>query len=517
MAQANQLMPGEWEAAGRGTSWGLGDGIFTQEAARTREDKYLADAVAMGNMDPRAAEGYYQGKLTRSIGNAANKLFGGKVNDPALQEANDLDAVFRSLTEEDIKDPAVALNKVADHLAALGQTQKSIEYRLKAAQVLETTSAAKYQQEDRENKIRIGKASDLGRAAKGALDGLFKANEAGSDAVATGIKDSFLKVYARINGQEEADKLKSLPNEQFMAMLDQTYESSKTIAQQGTEDSNAAKEKNKLEFQDRANKFKSGENQIKATATLIENNRKYTLNREKFDFRRDVVFATQVNKQIDDSQTQVKNLDSKIRDVENDLNELPTKPRYYGDISAEGYAAEKARLTAQRDTLVSQRNDLQVTGDTLRGKYATFIEGTRAGDTGAPSATPAASTKSQLDLWNEATAAAKARPDLATKIWSEYKRLYPESKAATDSTPVDLSAIGGEPEAIKFINTVQDLNKATKYKLLSPSEIKAATKKLNRISEEKVKARKIEVEKERLKKLEKLYQNTGPLKVFTKY
>jgi hypothetical protein len=515
MAQANQLMPGEWEAAGRGTSWGLGDGIFTQEAAKTKEAQYLADAVAMGNMDPRAAEGYYQGKLTRSIGNAANKLFGGKVNDPALQEANDLDAVFRSLTEEDIKDPAVALNKVADHLAALGQTQKSIEYRLKAAQVLETTSAAKYQQEDRENKIRIGKASDLGRAAKGALDGLFKANEAGSEAVATGIKDSFLKVYARINGQEEADKLKSLPNEQFMAMLDQTYESSKTIAQQGTEDLNAAKEKNKLEFQDRANKFKAGENQIKATATLIENNRKYTLNREKFDFRRDTVFATQVNKQIDDSQTQVKNLDSKIKDVENDINELPTKPRYYGDISAEGYAAEKARLTAQRDTLVSQRNDLQATGDTLRGKYATFIEGTRASDTGTPGATPADSkpnAKTQLQLWQEADAYAKERPDLAPKIWSEYKRLYPESKSAVDS-----NAVGGEPEAIKFINTIQDLNKATKYKLLSPSEIKAATKKLRRIEEEQVNSKKIKLEKERLQKLETLYQNTGPLKVFTKY
>jgi hypothetical protein len=444
MAQNNQLMPGEWEAAGRGKSWGLGDGIFTQEASRAAEDKYLADAIAMGNMDPRAAEGYYQGKLTRSIGNAATKLFGGRVNDPALQEANDLDAVFRSLTEEDIKDPAVALNKVADHLAALGQTQKSIEFRLKAAQVLETTSAAKYQQEDRENKIRIGKASDLGRAAKGALDGLFKANEAGSEAVATGIKDSFLKVYARINGQEEADKLKSLPNEQFMAMLDQTYESSKTIAQQGTEDSNAAKEKNKLEFQDRANKFKSGENQIKATATLIENNRKYTLNKDKFDFRRDTVFATQVNKQIDDSQTQVKNLDAKIRDVENDLNELPTKPRYYGDISAEGYAAEKARLTAQRDTLVSQRNDLQATGDQLRGKYATFIEGTRAGDTGAPAASNKVTPNqgSQLEDWKQAKAAAdvamsRGMVDTANKIWNDYKtewKITPSSVNAPDAT-----------------------------------------------------------------------------------
>lgn len=464
MAQTNQLMPGEWEAAGKGTTWG--QGIFAQEAFKAQEDKYLADAVAMGNMDPRAAEGYYKGKLSRAIRGAGNKLFGVQSNDPALREANALDEAFSSLSEEDIKDPPTALNKIADHLAELGNTKQAIEYRLKASEMLTKQDAIKTQQEDRAYIVQQRNLTDLGRAAAGTLDGLFKANEAGNEAVATGIKDSFLKVYARINGQEEADKLSKLPPKEFETQVAQIYESSKTMSQQVAEGRDANKNATALENQQRDINYKTTSESLKAAAKLAVDNRRLTLNENKFDFAKDKVFAQQVYNQITDSTTQVKLIDSKIEDVEKTINELPTKPRYYGDTTAEGYAAEKAKLTALRDSLVSQRAELQNTGDALRAKYGSFIDGTRSdgSSTTVATETPTKTTKPgyQMESWKQAKAAAdfamsKKDVETANKIWEDYKTEFGITK--------DTSIANTPPkEAASTTTTTPKASEATEVK-----------------------------------------------------
>ncbi len=223
-------MPGEWELQDLGS--------FANQYKQDKEDTYRKEAIAMGNMDPRAAEGYYQGKLDRSITNGILSLFGGQAADPELRKANDLDAIFKSLTEEDIKNPAGALNKVADELSARGHTKEALTYRMKASAIAEDTATKSTKSRLDSLKVKSDAAKYLGSQANGILESM---ETIGKDNPK--IQAEFWEQYARINesvlGKEEADKLRALPSTAWKAKLRGDKNASETAATSSMEDRQA--------------------------------------------------------------------------------------------------------------------------------------------------------------------------------------------------------------------------------------------------------------------------------------
>lgn len=363
-------MPGEWEAAGRGTSWGVGSGIFTQEAAKAKEAKYLADAVAMGNMDPRAAEGYYQGKLNRSIANGLGSLFGLQSSDPELRKANDLDAIFKTLSEEDLKNPAGALNKVADHLSQLGHAQEAINYRIKAETLAQDTITKKNASTTAMLVQNEKIAKYIGSQANGTLEAFGKMKD--RPELKKQFWDNYVAKYEQVAGKEEADKLRALPDTAWEAQLVSDINSAESAATTSMEQ--------RQEKQIQASKdkeliiagAKAAGMAARNTAMLTKSGQELAFKYANLNFRKSVEARKAISDRVDAGDNQVKQIANDIEEVDRALDNFRTKINFAGE-DKEAVQLNIATLEAQKKRLVSSKQEAEIANSAFRQQFTDVI------------------------------------------------------------------------------------------------------------------------------------------------
>jgi chromosome segregation ATPase len=362
MAQANQLMPGEWEVQDLGT--------YASQYKQDKENIYLKEAIAMGNMDPRAAEGYYKGKLDRSITNGILSLFGGQAADPELRKANDLDAIFKSLSEEDIKDPASALNKVADELAARGHTKEAITYRMKASNLADEFVTKKTKSKLDTLKAKTEAAKYIGSQANGILESM---KTLGKDNPK--IQQELWEQYAKINedvlGKEEADKLRALPSTAWTAKLQGDKNASETAATSSMEErqllSIAAAKDNALI---RAAAVVEGASK-RALAQMSKTDKELAFKYSNLTFRKSIAARKDIEARVNAGDSQVKQLGNDIEQISQSIDGFRSKINFAGEDKETVQAninsleaklasvrADKAAVEAQNATFRQQFNDV---------------------------------------------------------------------------------------------------------------------------------------------------------------
>lgn len=371
---ADNLMPGEWEAAGRGTFWGIPDvsleGSFSREARLQQEKQDLEEAIAIGRMDPYQANTYVKSKNIRSGIQGIAKLFGAESRDSELRKANDLDSIFNSLTEDDIKDPAGALNTVADRLAERGHTQEAINYRLKAETLAQETiakkTAATLSKLSQNEKI----AKYLGSQANGTLEAFKTVKD--KPELKKQFWDNYVSKYEQLAGKEEADKLRALPETAWEAQL--------TNDLNGAESAATTSMEQRQEKQIQASKdkeliiagAKAAGTAARNTAMLTKLGQELAFKYANLNFRKSVEARKAISDRVDAGDNQVKQIANDIEEIDRTLDNFRTKINFAGE-DKEAVQLNIATLEAQKQRLVASKQEAEIANSAFRQQFTDVI------------------------------------------------------------------------------------------------------------------------------------------------
>jgi hypothetical protein len=378
MAQANQLMPGEWELQDLGN--------FASRYKQDKENIYLKEAIAMGNMDPRAAEGYYKGKLDRAITNGLTTLLGVQAADPELRKANDLDAIFKTLSDEDIKDPAAALNKVADELSAKGYTREAINYRMKSQAVAqETITRANKGKLDALNQ-NIASAKYIGSQANGTLEA-FKTIAKDRPELKKQFWDNYVAKYEQVMGKEEADKLRKLPDTAWEAQLNSDINGAESAATTSMEQRQIKTiEASKDNAVIRAAAVVEGAS-IRAKAQLARTDKDLAFKYSNLAFRKSVAARKDIEARVKAGDDQVKQLSDDIEQIDRSLDNFRTKINFAGE-DKETVQANINILEAKKKTIMATKSEIENQNSTFRQQFNDVISTNAQAYNPTPGATP---------------------------------------------------------------------------------------------------------------------------------
>ena len=160
MAQANQLMPGEW------------DNVFGPSAAtlsKTQDQAFEDKTRLNAQLDPMALNYNSRVNMGRRIGREINTLFGGQSPDPELRRAQIMDSVFKTLSPEELKNPAMALSVIADRLEEDGLPRDAAEARMKSLQISQQMTLNENALKDSNSKRELQVLEKIARGANGIL------------------------------------------------------------------------------------------------------------------------------------------------------------------------------------------------------------------------------------------------------------------------------------------------------------------------------------------------------------
>ena len=414
MAQANQLMPGEWDIQDLGS--------YGTQYKQDKENIYLKEAIAMGNIDPRAAEGYYKGKLDRAITNGITSLFGGQAADPELRKANDLDAIFKSLSEDDIKDPAGALNKVADELAAKGYTRESINYRMKAQAVAQDTVNRNTKARSDTLTQNIQAAKYIGSQANGTLEA-FKTVSKDRPELRKQFWDNYVSKYEQVMGKEEADKLRKLPDTAWEGQLNSDINGAESAATTSMEQRQLKSiESSKDNAIIKAAAVVEGASK-RAIATMSKLDKELAFKYSNLNLRKQVAARKDIEARVKAGDDQVKQLSDDIEQIDKSLDNFRSKINFAGE-DKEAVQNNINILEAKKAIIMSNKTQAETQNSTFRQQFndviATNYQG--ASPTSTPSLDPAKKSlaySEYVSKWN----AAKGNATEQARLTSIAKRL----------------------------------------------------------------------------------------------
>lgn len=160
MAQANKLMPGEW------------DNVFgpsVEDAQKTSDIAFETKTRANAGLDSVGRDYNSRVNMGRQIGQGINKLFGGKSTDPALRRAETMDRIFKTLSPEELKNPANALSIIADRLEEDGLPRDAAEARMQSIQLAQQQQLNENTVKDSNSKREVATLEKIARGANGIL------------------------------------------------------------------------------------------------------------------------------------------------------------------------------------------------------------------------------------------------------------------------------------------------------------------------------------------------------------
>lgn len=254
MAQANKLMPGEW------------DNVFgpsVEDAQKTSDIAFETKTRANAGLDSVGRDYNSRVNMGRQIGQGINKLFGGQSTDPALRKAEIIDQIFKTLSPDELKNPAQALSTIADRLEEQGYPRDAAEARMKSTEIAQQTMI----NEDTVKTSGIKKQQAvLERIAQGANGILGMYDEVGPE-LQDQLYNQQVSMIEKELGVEAADQLRAVKPSERKAML-------KKMVDEADKESSRSKEtiaNEKISAAQKAYEFKAGVSN--AQLTLKENNK----------------------------------------------------------------------------------------------------------------------------------------------------------------------------------------------------------------------------------------------------
>lgn len=360
MAQSDNFMPGEWDS--QGTLFG--GGTFTDAYKKSKEDAYLNEALAMSQMDPRDAHVYSQGKLNRSVINSVTGIFGDKGQiDPELKKANDMDSIYKSLSEEDLKNPVIAYSKAADQLGALGHTKEALAMRMQSEKLAQDTVTRKNSTDMANLKQSEAVAKAVGSLANGTLEAFRTVGD--KEELKQQFWDSYVDKYEKLAGKEEADKLRALSKEAREAQLNKDInaaESSATTSMEQRQLKQLEASKNNAIIS--ASAVTTGA-ATRAQAALKAKNLELSYKFANLSFRKSVEGRKAMSDQIASSQDSVKEMNNSIEEIDKSLDNFRSKINFAGE--------DKAAVQANISILESQKARLLTTRAETEKEIAGFM------------------------------------------------------------------------------------------------------------------------------------------------
>jgi hypothetical protein len=201
--------------------------------------------------------------MGRQIGQGINKLFGGQSTDPALRKAEIIDQIFKTLSPDELKNPAQALSTIADRLEEQGYPRDAAEARMKSTEIAQQTMI----NEDTVKTSGIKKQQAvLERIAQGANGILGMYDQVGPE-LQDQLYNQQVSMIEKELGVEAADQLRAVKPSERKAML-------KKMVDEADKESSRSKEtiaNEKISAAQKAYEFKAGVSN--AQLTLKENNK----------------------------------------------------------------------------------------------------------------------------------------------------------------------------------------------------------------------------------------------------
>jgi len=241
------------------------------------------------------------------------------------------------------------------------------------------------------------------------------------------------------------------------------------------------------------------------------------LGKEHFDQLKDIV---------ESQQKTVTEIDGQIKQLETQKSNLASLKDIINTKTNKAYTPEE--MKQQSDVLDAEISELRNTKSEALDHIATGQAYMKEAGL-KPTAAPKADTTPAKETTAKPTEATPKYDSLDTnqKGWVDRALAANPGMSKEDviAQGVQLGKIGSkapaatttntESEAVKFINSPADLDRAIKLKLLKPEEIKQAKEKLKQIAERNKETKASKADEDRISKLQALSIKSGPLSPFT--
>ena len=401
------------------------------DARRASDLDFEARTRTQAQLDPMALNYASQVNSARSIGRGINSLLGGQSTDPELRRAEIMDSVFKTLSPEELKNPAKALSTIADALEQQGLPRDAAEARMKAITVAQQMSANENKTIESNIKTNQLKLENVAQAANSALT-VFQ-NAPDNLDMQEAVYNKFVDIQERLFGTEEADKLRAVKPSDRKVLLESAIDAADKENTRAKKDIADAK----IASVQKITELKEGNR--KAEFETKETN-KFILQANDLNFRGTKAY-------MDNLSDRVSNVDKEIKE-QSDRLEMYSDPMKSPTLSATDRQLAINVINQNIANLQKSRSALSTlesqAGRTIQNPVVNRPAGSVGGQPPAPSATqavtPVAGTDAdyQTNFTNVQNALSKPGANVPALL-AAFKSMYPNA-----AQPV----AGAKPQAI---------------------------------------------------------------------
>ena len=407
------------------------------DARRASDLDFETRTRTHAQLDPMALNYASKVNAGRSIGRGINSLFGGQSTDPELRRAEIMDSIFKTLSPEELKNPAKALSTIADALEEQGLPRDAAEARMKSTTIAQQMSANENKVISDNIKTNQLKLENIAQAANSALT-VFQ-NAPDSLEMQEAVYNKFVDVQEHLFGTEAADKLRTVKPSERKVVLESAIDAADKEATRAKKDIADAR----IASVQKLAEFKAGVSN--AQLTLKENNR----------------FIYQANDlKYKASAAYLENLGDRISATDDSLKQQADLLAMYSDPMKTPTLSESERVIAVNQ-ITENMKTLQSTKATLNGMQVTAGQVVRNPSLAGPGSLPTTSTtaaggvtsttstnKTEYETNFATVQAALKNPKYnATALLAEFKAKYPNDPQPTAPTAATVTPTPGAASA----------------------------------------------------------------------
>jgi hypothetical protein len=409
------------------------------EARRASDLDFEQRTRTQAQLDPMALNYASRINSARSIGRGINSLLGGQSTDPELRRAEIMDSVFKTLSPEELKNPAKALSTIADALEEQGLPRDAAEARMKSISAAQQMSANENKVIESNIKANQLKLENVAQAANSALT-VFQ-NAPDNLDMQEAVYKKFVDVQERLFGTEEADKLRAVKPSDRKILLESAIDAADKEGTRAKKDIADAR----IASAQKITELKEGNR--KAEFEQKETN-KFILQANDLNFRGTKAY-------MDNLTDRVSNVDKEIKE-QSDRLEMYSDPMKSPTLSATDRQLAINVINQNIANLQKSRASLTVlesqAGRTIQSPVVNRPAASVGGQPPAPSATkavtPVAGTDAdyQTNFTNVQNALSKPGANVPALL-AAFKSMYPNAAQPVAGAQAKPAAPAAQPQA----------------------------------------------------------------------
>jgi len=428
------------------------------EARRASDIDFEARTRTQAQLDPMALNYASRVNSARRIGRGINTLLGGQSTDPELRRAEIMDSIFKTLSPEELRNPAKAFSTIADALEEQGLPRDAAEARMKSISAAQQMSANENKLIESNIKANQLKLENVAQAANSALT-VFQ-NAPDNLDMQEVVYKKFVDVQERLFGTEEADKLRAVKPSDRKVLLESAIDAAdkeNTRAKKDIADARIASAQKIVEL-------KEGNRQAQFE---VEETNKFLRQANDLDFRRSKAYMENLNDRVSNVDKQIKEQSDRLK-MYSDPMQSPTLSANDRQLAMNVINQNIATLQTKRASLSNLESQagsaLQTQG--TRGPAAS-VGGQPPAPSTTQTVTPVAGTDADYQANFNYTQQALNSPGAnVSGILAKFKAMYPNAPQpvagaqAKPATPAAQPTAQAEPAVVKPKLSAEEQKKA---------------------------------------------------------